>query len=146
MAAARRRRELDDGALCLLADRDHSVLDVHGTSVTGAGVTRAAGEMPDVRYLDARAVPLSGSELAEVAELCPQIEVLRLGALLLHVEQFRFLLCHTMIFFIRDRRPALFSSGMQVALGRLGSRSRVMATWVPSSNAFCHGSIRSVTV
>ena len=81
LAAARRRRQLDDVTLALLADKEYVALDVHGAhpAVTEPGLLRAVACMTDLRLVDCSSIVLSPVGLASLARTCPKIELLRLG-------------------------------------------------------------------
>lgn len=81
LSAARKRKELDDLALGLLADPSHTIIDLRGTfpSVSENSVLRAISDMPNVRFVDLRSLPLTPHSLRTLAKNCPRIEVLRLG-------------------------------------------------------------------
>lgn len=82
LAVARLRRLLSDAALALLADCEHTILDLRGCGdlVSDAGVRAALRGMPHLRLADLSSCPVGPVTLRALGEACPAVEVLRLGS------------------------------------------------------------------
>lgn len=82
LAVARLRRLLSDAALALLADSEHTTLDLHGCGdlVTDAGVCAALRSMPHLRLVDLSTCAVGPASVRALGECCAAVEVLRLGS------------------------------------------------------------------